>query len=867
MKRLENKGTGKHSFTSMQLRCYGLVVIMLFALVITSCKREDRKDNADNFGNVTESEQSSESVLCDDFNCLEDGVYQIAIPESNQVAYITTTKATIDSMDPGSNKLFRLTNKNGKWVEPQEISFQTKGKLCGAVVSIDGKTLFLSYKEEGRSSYDIGTVDIAMIKDNTITDITYIDKLNTDFDEMIGAIDKNGTIYYNSISEQNNVNDYFIGKYDGTNYSKLRLGNEINRPSFIQSMGIFGITVNPVGDQLIYTSATSELLGASSYNLYTIRNEGDGFKNAILLDEKINSYDTDIIRCYISGDGKTLYYCKEEAFLVTEDLKSIQPKWYKIPLSTVLQDNTQGMATYDSAQYESADFPLELRSKGEESEKQGIYYEIFVRAFADSNGDGIGDFNGITSKLDYLQELGVTGIWLMPINKSFSYHGYDVVDYYSLNEDYGTEEDLKNLLEEAHKHGIKVIMDLVVNHTAIANPWFLEGLSGFDSKYKDYYRIVSKKDSSIYNAEDTSPWRSKVWNGLETSDYAYYAIFTETMPDLNYNNPEVRAEIKKIAKKWLDLGMDGYRLDAAMHIYGDNEFKKQNDQLQHNIQWWNEFAKACEEVKPDVYLVGEAWQDEEVLPEYVQPFDTKFNFAFTQAMMNGIKSDSAMYTEDQNLSQYLQSILEQYATYDTKYLDGVFASNHDQDRVMSQLGDVNKAKLAGSIYMTLEGNPFIYYGEEIGMVGSGNDEYKRTAFKWNESGSKPTANWLKTMWNQEDTTNNATVSVEEQIKDSESMYQFYKELIKVRKANNALTQGKFIAYDSKDSQIMAYERISDTQSVIVIHNFSPDRKEINVQDLSLGKVVFSSQKENKTSQNKVQLDGYGSIIIEFEKVK
>ena len=178
---------------------------------------------------------------------------------------------------------------------------------------------------------------------------------------------------------------------------------------------------------------------------------------------------------------------------------------------------------------------------------------------------------------------------------------------------------------------------------------------------------------------------------------------------------------------------------------GDNEFKQEKEQLQHNIQWWNEFAKACEEVNPNVYLVGEAWQDSEVLPEYAQPFDTKFNFAFTQAMVNGIKSDSAMYTQTQSLAQYLDSILGQYATCDTKYLDGIFASNHDQDRIMSQLGDSNKSKLAASIYMTLEGNPFIYYGEEIGMTGSGNDEYKRTAFKWNQSGSTPAANWLKAM--------------------------------------------------------------------------------------------------------------------------
>ncbi|WP_167954988.1 alpha-amylase family glycosyl hydrolase [Anaerosporobacter faecicola] len=843
---------------------YVLILILCFCLCLSmsGCEKKDKGDASIVSGNDTETGIAEE---CLDFTCVDKDIYQIAIPESNKVAYLTTTEQKLEDTQFKGNQLYKVTNNNGKWEDPQEITFTQKGKLQNVVVSVDGKTLYVSYMEEGKEDFDIGYVKVEEIKENTISEIIYIDELNTSSNEMIGAVDQDGTLYYNSIPQEGNTNDYFVGNYDGSTYSKLRLGEEINRPSYIFATGMFGITVVPDGSKLLYTSSTSELVSVSSFNLFEIEKDGKSFKNAQMLDTKINQYNTDILRCSVSGDGKTLYYCAEDAFFTTEDYSKIQAKWYKIPLKDALAIDKSTMASYDTTKYDTAEFPLKLRDKGEEAKKAGIFYEIFVRAFADSDGDGIGDFNGITNKLDYLEDLGVTGLWLMPINKSYSYHGYDVVDYYSLNSDYGTEEDFKNLIEEAHKRGIKVIMDLVINHTAMANPWFLEGLSGFQSKYTDYYRVVAKENGDNYSKDAVSPWGSPVWNGLSSSAYAFYGIFSEGMPDLNYNNPEVRAEIKNVAKKWLDLGVDGYRLDAAMHIYGDHEFEQQSDQTAHNVQWWNEFAKACEEINPEVYLVGEAWQNEEVLPEYVQPFDTKFNFAFTQAMMNGIKNVTAMVDEKQNLSMYLQKILDQYAVCDTKYLDGVFASNHDQDRVMSQLQDTDKAKLAVNIYMTLSGNPYIYYGEELGMQGRGNDEYKRTAFKWNADGSAPTANWLKAMWKQEDTTNTDVASLEEQENDPDSLYQYYKNIIALRKNTDALMNGTYTAYDCQDSQIMSYIRESEKQKVLVIHNFADKKKQVICEDQDLGDVLYASTDKTQVKGTKIELEPYSSIVIELQK--
>lgn len=529
---------------------------------------------------------------------------------------------------------------------------------------------------------------------------------------------------------------------------------------------------------------------------------------------------------------------------------------------SITNDESNKKKNSETHKYDTAEFDLKLRNKGDMSQKKGVYYEIYVNAFADSDGDGFGDLNGVTEKLDYLKDLGIDGIWLMPINPSPSYHGYDVMDYNAINSRYGTEEDFKNLLDEAHKRNIKVIMDFVINHTSNLHPWFIESAADKDSKYRDYYRWVSPNDSENMDIDDTSPWNSKVWS--KDGDSYYYSIFYSGMPDLNYNNPDVRKEIKSAAKKWLNLGVDGFRLDAAMHIYGNNEFKKQEDKKNDfNIQWWNEFARACEEINPDVYLAGEIWNNDDVLPQYAQPMDSKFNFTFRNNMFNALKKGNALCSDNINLSDKLQEVLNQYSEYDKNYIDAVFADNHDCDRNMSIVDNKEQGKLIANIYLTLPGNPFIYYGEEIGMMGEGQDEYKRMPFKWNEDDSLPNTDWYYKMYGQKYLIGSSIPALDTQIDDENSMFNHYKNLISLRKSSNALNDGAYESFKVDSQDVMAYKRESDDEAVYVFHNLSSQPVTLDVPEASQGEVIFKSNDNDTLEDGKVTLDKTSSLMIKI----
>ena len=535
---------------------------------------------------------------------------------------------------------------------------------------------------------------------------------------------------------------------------------------------------------------------------------------------------------YYMGTDKVIYKASLSAFL-----EEAAAQARKDSDSSVEPD-------YGEDAFDKGDFSSDLRDKSDMSAKQGVYYEIFVRAFADSDGDGIGDFDGITGKLDYLKELGIDGLWLMPINESPSYHGYDITDYESLNSDYGTEEDFRELLEAAHARGMKVIMDFPINHTSIEHPWFQAAVENPTGEYRNYYRWVDDEDYADYSMEDQSPWGSNVW--WECGNGLYYGIFGSHMPDLNYNNPAVRQAIKSAAGKWLELGVDGFRLDAAMHIYGANEFKQEENPTQSTLIWWNEFARYCESINPAVYLVGEAWQGDELLEEYVQPFDTKFNFAFQEHLTAAMSSGSA-----QGLAELLQNILDTYMAVDGNYLDGVFGSNHDQNRIMSTLGDEAKARQLAAVYLTLPGNPYIYYGEELGMRGQKPDEMIRTPFLWGEASPENTS-WVK------DYQNGGTPTLAEQLTDENSMYSFYKRMIALRKSNPALSQGTFEAVDLGSDSLMAYVRQSEGQRLLVIHNFGTNAQSLELQDYEVTQSLFAMDAD---LGDVLTLGGNGTVVL------
>lgn len=352
-----------------------------------------------------------------------------------------------------------------------------------------------------------------------------------------------------------------------------------------------------------------------------------------------------------------------------------------------------------------------------------VFYEVFVRSFADSDGDGVGDFRGLIERLDYLNDgdpsttddLGVTALWLMPIFPSPSYHGYDVTDYRSVNPQYGTLEDFRALLDAAHQRGMRVIIDFVINHTSSEHPWFQAAQTDPASPYRDYY-IWSENDPGYLG-----PWGETVWHRGMKEGY-YYGVFTYGMPDLNFRNPAVTAEIEEIARFWLsDVGVDGFRVDAARHLIEDGQ-KQVNTPETH--AWFKAFRSFYKGIKPDAMVVGEVWDNSYAAAKYLEGDELDLAFAFDLASALVQEVNDGIAERINGTAQFELDILPagRFAT---------FLTNHDQDRVMSKLGgDIHKAKAAATLLLTMPGTPFIYYGEEIGMAGGKPDENIRTPMQW-----------------------------------------------------------------------------------------------------------------------------------------
>lgn len=458
-----------------------------------------------------------------------------------------------------------------------------------------------------------------------------------------------------------------------------------------------------------------------------------------------------------------------------------------------------------------------------------VFYEIFVRSFYDSDGDGIGDLRGITEKLDYLNDgdpgtrddLGIGGIWLMPINPSPSYHGYDVTDYRSIHPDYGTLEDMQELIREAHKRGIKVIMDLVVNHTSEQHPWFTESAKNPDSSHRNWYvwaEDQNRPPSGASAAGSGNPWHSLLGSH-------YMGTFWDGMPDLNFDEPGVRNEMKDIGKFWLSQGVDGFRLDAAKHIYEDLLSDKSEATTAKNVAWWQEFRKAMSEVNPEAYIVGEVWENSAVsVGAYLdQAFDSGFNFGLAESLVNSAKSE-----KDSGTAFTLERTYKLYSQISGgTFTDATFLTNHDQNRVMSTLdNNPDHAKMAAAMLLTLPGNPFIYYGEEIGMLGVKPDEGIREPMRWT---GDPTAKG-QTAW--EESLNNAGNpggNVAGQLHDNHSLLERYRQLISLRSEVPALRDGGIRDYTSGNVGVMAYERITAGQQVLVAHNLTGETQVMELE--------------------------------------
>lgn len=484
----------------------------------------------------------------------------------------------------------------------------------------------------------------------------------------------------------------------------------------------------------------------------------------------------------------------------------------------------------------------------------GVTYEIFVQSFADSDGDGIGDFNGMISKLDYLEDLGVEAVWLMPIHPSVSYHKYDVMDYYTVHPDYGTMDDFKNFLDAAHERGIKVVIDLVVNHSGNDHPWFHQALEDEDSKYRDYYVWKSNEEIGQIGerAEISGDSDNRhQWHLVEGQDEGYFGFFWSGMPDLNFDNPEVREEIYDIGRFWLmDVGVDGFRLDAAKHIYPD-------ERAEDNHAWWIAFRKEMEAAKEDVYLIGEVWDKAEVVAPYLAGLHAIFNFdmgfAITRAVQN--ENDTSLVKQNKKIRDFYQSITDDF-------IDATFTTNHDQNRIMSEVGnDHNKAKMAAALLFTLPGAPYIYYGEEIGMRGKKPDENIREPFMW----TKAAQDSFRTSWMEPKYAEDVQ-PLSLQMKDPNSMYNTYKTLISLRNNSNILTYGNIDTTEITEPGIVSFFRTYNEDRLLVLHNLSNNSIAISFDpdNQYFTNKIFSSNENIKISRDSIRLPAYSTLIMEKE---
>ena len=449
----------------------------------------------------------------------------------------------------------------------------------------------------------------------------------------------------------------------------------------------------------------------------------------------------------------------------------------------------------------------------------GVCYEVFVRSFYDSNGDGIGDLNGLIQKLDYINDgnpasrtdLDASCIWLMPVAASPSYHGYDVSDYYKVEPAYGTNDDFKRLMQEAHRRGIAVLVDMVLNHTSSENPWFQAALRDTTSPYRKWYRFSPTPLGK-------GPWGGAAWHKSPVRDEYYYGVFWSGMPDPDYHTPAVREEMKRIAAFWLrDMGVDGFRLDAVPYLVEEGDCLSG---CAGTHAFLREYAAYVRTIKSDAYTVGEVWDNiGAVLPYYPDQLTAYFAFELSDALLTAVHTGSAagLFAGFVRLQDTMPA-----------YRWAPFLRNHDQTRTLTVLGgDVARAKLAATLLLTLPGLPFIYYGEEIGMTGDKPDPRLRTPMQW--SPTPGVGFTTATPW-EAPQPDSMTTNVAVEDTDPGSLLNLYRRLIHLRKENEQLATGMLVPLSTSSSQVAAYLRSARDHSVLVVANLGA----APVSDASIG---------------------------------
>ena len=456
----------------------------------------------------------------------------------------------------------------------------------------------------------------------------------------------------------------------------------------------------------------------------------------------------------------------------------------------------------------------QIRELGESpDDNYRVWYEVFLYSFCDSDGDGIGDLRGLISKLDYLQELGVGGLWLMPIHPSTTYHKYNVADYYAVDPAYGTLDDFRALLDGCRERNIRVILDLVVNHTGSDHPWFTQAA--------DYLRQLGAGESdaaacpyvAYYNF--TKEFRTG-YTRISGTDWYYESRFSPDMPDLNWDCDALREEVRNIMAYWLDMGVSGFRVDAAKEFYSGS--------TEQNVAVLSWLQSTLSALKPDGYMVAEVWDSFDQVARYYGSGVTSifaYPFGDSSGKIMKVLRGAGQEKVVSSFAEALEKADGAYLAANPAYIDAPFLSNHDVGRIAGFCGgDIGKIKLAAAMNLFMSGSAFVYYGEEIGMTGSGNDPSKRAPMYWNAARDSGTTQPPPECVLPE---NYPFAPAEEQRLDDDSIYNYYRRLIAIRNALPVISHGRTTAETALNrGSVSAFRKTWGEETCVILLNVSPE---------------------------------------------
>lgn len=533
-----------------------------------------------------------------------------------------------------------------------------------------------------------------------------------------------------------------------------------------------------------------------------------------------------------------------------------------------------------------------------------VVYQVYPRSFCDTNGDGIGDIRGIITKLDYLKDLGIEIIWLSPVYKSpMDDNGYDISDYEKIAPEFGSMEDVEQLIEEAKKRDIRIVMDLVANHTSDEHPWFVEAKKSKDNPYRDFYIWRKPKQDGTAPSDMPSIFGGSAWEYDENTQEYYLHLFTRKQPDLNWQNEKVRKAIYKMMNWWLDKGISGFRMDV-IDLVGkdiDNCITVNGPKLHQYIKELHQETLA----NRDVLTVGETWSaTPEIAKLYSNPNQKELSmvFQFEHVTISWSEEHSKWLPKPFDLVKLKKILAKWQNTLDGEGWNSLFWNNHDLPRIVSKYGDVGEyreqsAKMLGTALHMMQGTPYIYQGEEIGMtnvkfesIGQYRDvetlnRYKekieegftheemmkaiwengrdnaRTPMQWDDSENggftlgKP---WINT------NPNYKAINVKNALEDKNSIFYHYKKLIKLRKELPVITYGDFTLLMEEHPQIFAYIREYDSVKLLVVTNFSKKSTRFildNSIEFNEFKVILSNYDRNYESIRQLELEPYEAIAF------